>query len=31
MFKYYEIEFGYIHHVLRLAKYLAEVRRFTYY
>jgi glyceraldehyde 3-phosphate dehydrogenase len=28
---WYDNEYGYSHQVLRLAKYIAEVRRFTYY
>lgn len=31
MFESYENEQGHSHQVLRLAKYSAEVRRFTYY
>jgi glyceraldehyde-3-phosphate dehydrogenase/erythrose-4-phosphate dehydrogenase len=28
---WYDNEFGYSHQVIRLAKYIAKVRRFTYY
>ena len=31
IYVWYDNEYGYSHQVLRLAKYLAEVRRFTYY
>ena len=28
---WYDNEYGYSHQVIRLAKYIAKVRRFTYY
>jgi len=31
LYVWYDNEFGYAHQVIRLAKYLAKVRRFTYY
>lgn len=31
LYVWYDNEFGYSHQVLRLAKYIAKVRRFTYY
>lgn len=31
VYVWYDNEYGYSHQVIRLAKYLAEVRRFTYY
>ena len=31
LYVWYDNEYGYSHQVIRLAKYIAEVRRFTYY
>ena len=31
LYIWYDNEYGYSHQVIRLAKYMAEVRRFTYY
>ena len=31
LYIWYDNEFGYSHQVIRLAKYIAKVRRFTYY
>jgi glyceraldehyde 3-phosphate dehydrogenase len=31
LYVWYDNEFGYAHQVIRLAKYLAKVRRYTYY
>jgi glyceraldehyde 3-phosphate dehydrogenase len=31
LYVWYDNEFGYSHQVIRLAKYIAKVRRFTYY
>jgi glyceraldehyde 3-phosphate dehydrogenase len=31
LYIWYDNEFGYSHQVIRLAKYISEVRRFTYY
>ena len=31
LYVWYDNEFGYTHQVIRLAKYIAKVRRFTYY
>jgi glyceraldehyde 3-phosphate dehydrogenase len=31
LYIWYDNEYGYSHQVVRLAKYMAEVRRFTYY
>jgi len=31
LYIWYDNEFGYSHQVVRLAKYIAKVRRFTYY
>jgi glyceraldehyde 3-phosphate dehydrogenase len=31
VYVWYDNEYGYSHQVIRLAKYIAKVRRFTYY
>jgi glyceraldehyde 3-phosphate dehydrogenase len=31
LYIWYDNEFGYSHQVIRLAKYIAKVRRYTYY
>ena len=31
LYVWYDNEYGYSHQVIRLAKYIAKVRRFTYY
>jgi glyceraldehyde 3-phosphate dehydrogenase len=31
LYVWYDNEYGYTHQVIRLAKYISEVRRFTYY
>ena len=31
LYVWYDNEYGYSHQVIRLAKYIAEVRRYTYY
>jgi glyceraldehyde 3-phosphate dehydrogenase len=31
LYIWYENEYGYSHQVIRLAKYIAKVRRYTYY
>jgi glyceraldehyde 3-phosphate dehydrogenase len=31
LYIWYDNEYGYSHQVIRLAKYIAKVRRFTYY
>jgi glyceraldehyde 3-phosphate dehydrogenase len=31
LYVWYDNEFGYSHQVIRLAKYIAKVRRYTYY
>ena len=31
LYIWYDNEYGYSHQVIRLAKYIAQVRRYTYY